>query len=54
MNRPARSPLALRVPPQANDFLLPCLPCIVVPAHPSSVRAAIAATRVVSHDMGYA
>lgn len=54
MNRPVRSPLARRAHPLAPAVSLPCFPCIVVPARPSSVRAAISAARVVSYDMGYA
>ncbi len=49
MNRPARSPLALRACPQAT---VP--PLSVVPAHPSSVRVALCAAPVNSYDMGYA
>jgi hypothetical protein len=49
MNRPVRSPLAMRVFPQAIEFLLP-----VVPTHPISVRAALSAAPVATYDMGYA
>lgn len=53
MNRPARSPLALRAHPLAIDFPLPCLLCIVVPTHPISVCVALSAAPVATYDMGY-
>jgi len=54
MNRPVRSPLALRACPQATDLPLPCLPCTVVPARPSHVSAALCVVPAISYDMGYA
>lgn len=49
MNRPVRSPLAWRAHPLAIDIPLP-----VVPARPSSVRAAIPAAPIATYDWGYA
>ncbi|MCP1623489.1 hypothetical protein J2T47_002212 [Pseudomonas nitroreducens] len=54
MNRPVRSPLAWRVHPLAIDFALPCLPCNVVSARPSSVCVAIPAAPMANYDWGYA
>ena len=49
MNRPARSPLAMRVQPQAIDPPLP-----VVPARLSRACEATSATRAITFDKGYA
>lgn len=49
MNRPVRSPLAMRANPQAIDLPLP-----VVPARPSSASEALLAACAITFDKGYA